>query len=45
MKRNRSKPEQKFSPAPVIPEIMPHEGRDMNGMIPDVAPQAARANE
>ena len=36
-------PEPKFPPAPVRPDIMPRDRREMKGTIPKVAPQAACA--
>lgn len=36
-------PDPKFPPAPVRPDIIPRDRREMNGMIPKVAPQAAWA--
>lgn len=38
---NWVKPEPKLPPAPVRPEMTPSERREMKGMIPNVAPQAA----
>lgn len=38
---NWVKPEPKLPPAPVRPEMTPSERREMKGMIPKVAPQAA----
>ena len=34
-------PDPKFPPAPVRPEMIPKDRREMNGMMPKVAPQAA----
>lgn len=36
-------PEPKLPPAPIIPEMIPSDLRDINGMIPKVAPHAACA--
>ncbi|KVI00127.1 hypothetical protein Ccrd_021576 [Cynara cardunculus var. scolymus] len=36
-------PDPKFPPAPVIPEMMPSDRREMKGMMPNVAPHAACA--
>nr|GLL33927.1 hypothetical protein DVH24_005862 [Ipomoea trifida] len=34
-------PDPKLPPAPVSPEMMPNDRREMKGMMPKVAPQAA----
>ncbi|PON66511.1 hypothetical protein PanWU01x14_109330 [Parasponia andersonii] len=36
-------PDPKFPPAPVIPDMTPRDLREMKGMMPNVAPQAACA--
>lgn len=42
-KRSWVRPEPKLPPAPVMPEMMPRERREMKGMTPKMAPQAAWA--
>lgn len=42
-KINWVSPDPKFPPAPVRPEMIPSDLLEMNGMIPNVAPQAAWA--
>jgi hypothetical protein len=34
-------PDPKFPPAPVRPDMIPNDRREIKGMIPKVAPQAA----
>lgn len=41
--RNCVNPDPKLPPAPVRPEMIPRERREMKGMMPKVAPQAAWA--
>lgn len=42
-KINCVKPDPKLPPAPVRPEMIPKDRREMNGMMPKVAPHAAWA--